>query len=100
MAQYTGTEKRRSPRVPNGTKARITGKHIRKIGSVLNISRHGALLRSRSFIKPEEVVNISVYLPSETRPIDIKGRVIRTVTTCSAWGFCKFNVGIEFLNVV
>jgi len=100
MAEYAGIEKRRSPRVEDGIKIRIFDKNIRTPAPVINISRHGALVRARNLPHLGEVLDCSLYLPTQTEPIDLKGRVARIVTTCSAWGFRRFNIGIEFLNLV
>lgn len=100
MAEYTGVEKRRSPRVEDGIKIRIFDKNTRTPAPVINISRHGALIRTRNLPRLGDLLEISLYLPNGTEPIDLKGRVARIVTICSAWGFRRFNIGIEFLNVV
>ena len=100
MAEYTGIEKRRSPRVDDGIKIRIFDKNIRTPAPVINISRHGAFIRTRNLPRLGELLDISLYIPTETEPIDLKGRVVRVITICSAWGFRRFNIGIEFLNLV
>ncbi|MGB2706008.1 MAG: PilZ domain-containing protein [Candidatus Omnitrophota bacterium] len=100
MQEYTGTEKRRSPRVDDGIRIRIFDKNIRTPVPVINISRHGALIRTSNLPNLGEMLDLSLFLPTEGEPIGIKGRVVRIVTICSAWGFRRFNIGIEFISIV
>jgi len=99
MTDYTGIEKRRSPRVGDGIKIRVFDKNIRTPAPVINISRHGALIRTRNLPRLGELLDLSLYLPTETELIDLKGRVVRIVTICTAWGFRRFNIALEFLNL-
>lgn len=43
---YTGAERRRSPRVSDGVKAKIYDRDAGETASVVNISQHGTLLRT------------------------------------------------------
>ena len=100
MSEYAGIEKRRSPRIPDGIKVRISGGNIRKLVPALNISYHGALLRVPHFFDTNEIIDLAMYLPTEVNPVNIKARVVRAVTICSAWGFREFDIGVEFPNLV
>ncbi len=100
MAQYTGAERRRSPRVPSDIKARMFTKDIAGNVAVLNISSHGALLQAPKLIEIGETLNLDMYIPTNTYSLDLTGRVIRVVTVCSALGFRSFNIGVEFLNML
>ena len=99
MKEYTGIEKRRSFRVNDGITAKIAGKIIKRPIPVINISRHGALLKVRYLFRMRKIHNILLYLPDERIPLSLKARVARTVTTCSAWGFQNVNIGVEFLSL-
>ncbi len=96
---YAGLDKRRSPRVAVDIKAQIVknGK-LRGPVPVRDLSCHGALLRMRSLFEPGESLYLSMPLSSKS-PIDVKAKVIRSVTICSAWGFTKYDIGIEFTNL-
>ena len=100
METYTGIERRRSPRVNDGIKAKITGRFFKKRIPVINISQHGALLRVHTISHLGTFVSLSLYLPEEAKPLTVKARVVRVVTICSSWGIRKFDVGVEFLNIV
>ena len=99
MKEYAGMEKRRSFRVNDGITAKIAGKIIKRRIPVINISRHGALLKTRYLFRMRRIHNILLYLPGERIPLSVKARVARTVTMCSAWGFHSVEIGVEFLNL-
>ena len=101
MAEYSGIERRRSPRVfdPDGIKVRIFDGHTRKVIPVCNISYHGALLSTSRLIDSGKILDIAIYIQGETKPIGMQARVIRGVTRCTAWGSQVFEVGIELINV-
>ena len=65
MEMYTGIERRRSPRVNDGIKAKIAGKFIKRRVPVVNISQHGALLKFYSVARLGNFLNLSLYLPEK-----------------------------------
>lgn len=93
-------ERRRSPRYKDGLKARILGKGIKKLVPIIDMSRHGALLKTKRLIRPGESVDLSLYLPLVSGAIGIKARVARVEAVCYPWGFHKFHIGLEFMNLV
>lgn len=97
--EYVGIERRKSPRIADGLKGRIFNQKIRRRIPVLDLSYHGALLKAPRIINSGTVVMLSVYLPTETRPLDVKARVIRSITTCSILGFKSYKLGVEFTNL-
>ncbi|MFH1594564.1 MAG: PilZ domain-containing protein [Candidatus Omnitrophota bacterium] len=99
-SEYTGIERRRSPRVKTWLKAKLFGKNCRRFLPVINLSYHGALLKSRRFLRPDEELDLSIELPVSWNSINLKARVARVNAVCSMWGFSTFYVGIEFLNLI
>lgn len=97
---YIGVDKRRSPRVPVDIKAKVVenGK-LKGPVVVRDLSCHGALLKMRSLFQPGESVYLSMPLPA-VGTVDVKARVVRSVTVCSAWGFTKHDIGVEFVKLV
>jgi len=100
MSSYAGIERRRSPRVSDGIKARIFDKDVDDTVAVLNISFHGALLNTPYLINIGKILNLAMRLPVEAGALDVTARVVRVVTVCSSLGFRSFNIGVEFLNLV
>jgi len=100
MIGYRGVEKRRSPRVEDGIKIRISNKNIRPPAPAIDISQHGALIRTSNSPNLGDTLDLSLYLPTETEPIGLKARVVRIVTVCSAWGFRSFDIGVEFVSII
>jgi len=98
--QHTGAERRRSPRAASKIKARIFAKDIAGDVAVLNVSFHGALLRTPGIIEIGETLNLAMSIPTHPDLLDLTGRVVRVVTVGSAFGFRSFNVGVEFLNIL
>ena len=99
-ARYASAERRRSPRVPSDIKARVFAKDIASDISVLDVSFHGALLRTPSLIEIGETLGLSMHIPTDSDSLDLEGRVVRVVTVCSAFGFRSFNIGMEFFNML
>jgi len=100
MAQYAGAERRRSPRVSSDIKARICAKDITGDVTVLDVSFHGALIKTSSLIEIGETLSLAMHIPTGPVLLDFTGCVVRVVTVCSALGFRSFNVGVEFLNIL
>jgi len=100
MKAYTGVEKRRSPRVRDGIRVRLAGEKVKRFGTVLNTSIHGMLVRTKKYFNSEEEISMLLYLPCQEHPVYVRGRVVRTVTKISLWGF-RFveEIGIEFLEM-
>ena len=100
MEEYTGVERRRSFRINDGIKAKIVGRIIKRPIPVINISQHGALLRSYTISRLGRMLDLLFYLPEDRGILSVKARVARVVTICSAWGFHRFDIGIEFLGLL
>ena len=100
VAQYIGAERRRSTRISNGMKARLFSKDITGDVAVLNVSFHGALIQTQNIIEIGETLKLSMDIPTDSNSLDLTGRVVRMVTVCSSMGFCSFNIGIEFLDML
>jgi len=98
-AQYTGVERRRSPRVASGIKARMFAKDATSDVAILNVSFHGVLLDTPNLMEIGETLTLTMHVSTDPGPLDLTGRVVRVVTVCSALGFRSFNIGIEFLNM-
>ena len=100
MEEYRGIEKRRSPRVSDGIKVRMVGETLKIFGRVMNASLHGVLVRTKKYFCPEEEVSLLLYLKGRARPIYARGRIVRTISKFSLWGFrCFEEVGIEFMDM-
>ena len=93
-------ERRRSPRARCSKQVKAFTRNTKKPLAVHDISCHGALLKTRTSFDAGETLNLAFSLPLETVPIDIDARVVRKITICTAWGFCNFNVGVEFKNLI
>lgn len=94
------TEKRRSPRVLCGKKIRAFVQPVDKPMHVHDISYHGALLKTRTSISTGDKLDLSMDLPFDSASIKLSAKVVRTVTICNPWGFCNFNIGIEFMDLI
>ena len=100
MSKDVKIERRRSSRVRNGLTVRIFNKQIRRPIPVIDLNRHGARLGVAALFKPEEIISFTMYLPNKNNIIDLTARVVRVVKVCPIWGFRKFEIGVEFLNMV
>ena len=94
------TEKRRSPRVLCEKKVKAFVQPVNKPMHVHDISYHGALLKTRTAITAGEKLNLSMDLPINSASIKVSAKVVRTVTVCNPWGFCNFDIGVEFMDLV
>ena len=93
-------ERRKSPRARCSKHVKAFTRNTNKRLAVHDISCHGALLKTRTSFDAGETLNLALNLPQETVPIDIDARVVRKITICTAWGFCNFDIGVEFMNLI
>jgi len=96
-------EKRKFPRarVKSGITVEIAGSNVNKYNKALDISRGGALLRTRARFKLGERINMSIYLPLFPQPVNIEARITRVAAALGTHSlFPLFNVGVEFLNII
>jgi len=101
MKSYSGIERRRSPRVKKKIKAIITCEDVKRVASTVDISCHGLLLKTRFLFKPDKVIKLSLKPPViGSSPLSVEARIVRVVAGRSRWGFLKFNVGVEFEELV
>ena len=100
MKTASYTEKRRSSRAICGKRVKVFEKRLERPFYIRDISRHGALLKTRTSLYKDDILDLAVNLPTEKKPLDLSARVIRTVTVCTAWGFRNFEIGVEFLDLV
>ena len=104
MLQVNGkshyVDRRRSIRIKlkDSMKRSVLIKNIRKKAGIINMSYHGALLKMRSMLNLNDIVMLSIHFPFESRPVNIKARVVRTVSTIGLLGFTSYKTGVEFLN--
>jgi c-di-GMP-binding flagellar brake protein YcgR len=72
-----------------------------KLSVAKNISKGGICLIVYEPIKAEDVLDLKVYLPDRTTPIDVVGKVVWTKEFIlgDIPGNKRYDVGIEFLNV-
>ena len=93
-------EKRRSPRVLCGKKVKAFVQPVDKPIHVHDISYHGALLKTRTSISAGDKLDLSMDLPVGSSTIDVTAKVVRMVTICNPWGFCNFDIGVEFTDLI
>ena len=93
-------ERRRSPRVLCEKKVKAFVQPDEKPMHVHDLSEHGALLKTRASIVSGDVLDLLMDLPIESASIDISAKVVRMVTVCNPWGFCNFDIGVEFTNLI
>jgi hypothetical protein len=93
-------EQRKSPRVLCGKKVKAFVQPDEKPIHVHDISEHGALLKSRTRFSSGDVLDLSMDLPAEPASIDISAKVIRMVSVRNQWGFCNFDIGVKFIDLI
>lgn len=89
-------EKRRFLRVRNGISARIGGSELFE---VIDISYKGALLRTTQHLKPQDKIELNIYLPIFPQPINVQARVIRVSSARIEGQPETFIAGVEFLEM-
>ena len=94
-------ERRKSLRTEMKERIIVTvfGKKIERKARILNMSRHGALIKTNSFLDRGEAIDILMPNPAKPDNVDIKkAKVVHTISTCSMWGTCNHHIGVAFAN--
>ena len=90
-------ERRRSERIPVNFKARISGSNKHRAATILNMSRHGALIDTDSDFNVGDPIDLKPSLPKLDK-FQIKAKIVRAVAVCSSWGFYRMQLGVEFIR--
>lgn len=93
-------EKRRFSRVRDGIGAKIVNREgSSELFKVLDISYEGAHLRTAQPLKPQETIELDIYLPLFPQPINVKAKVVRVFPAKLPGQPEIFDAGVQFLQI-
>jgi hypothetical protein len=90
-------ERRKFPRLKDSMTARIAGQD--ELIKVIDISYVGAHLKTSKQLQPNDVLDLSVFLPIFPQPIVVKAKVIWASVVRTEGQPESYKVGIEYLEM-
>jgi c-di-GMP-binding flagellar brake protein YcgR len=99
---FTGEERRKFVRLSASVIVdyKVIDTQSVKTTQTKNISAGGICIIVYEEIEPETILDLKIYLPDDSSPIQAKGRVVwKKEFTFSSDPRARFDIGIEFLEI-